>query len=215
MKLSQLSPPLQDDGTVHPSIARDYQPSLDWLQGRMNLEQMIKHDFNPRDIIERLFNLVPVPSMSAERLLEEDGQRMMEVLVEAMKDAFFLKYIQRVSVNDIASDHPDGIMSKIKKVNIGGVFRDVPRVPPSLDWLNALIAMDKQIALRYLGGLKIDGMGDYVRRYFQPLNDHPTLMEGIESQRALKFYKIFGWDRCKQSLDEHDVSQALEMDLGL
>ena len=140
---------------------------------------------------------------------------MLEILVECLKDGYFLREIQRVSLEEIASNHPNGISSKIKQVNVGDSYEPVARIPSQTDWLDLLIAKDKAMALRYLAGLKIGGMGHYVKDYFSVLSDHPTLFESLESQRALKLYKNFGWDGCKQQMRGNEAAQALEIDLGL
>ena len=219
MKLANITPPLQDDGTVHPRIADRYETALDWLQGRIGYQDVQERNQGDkrldRAVIEHLFNLVPITSMDAEQLQDEDGQRMFELLLECLKDGYFLKEIQRVSLESIASNHPNGIMAKTRQVNIGDSYRTVDRLPSKIDWLDLLIAKDPAMALRYLGGLNLKGMGSYVQDYFMPIGEHPSLLQHLDSQRALKFFKIFGWDQCKQHMREQEIAQALEIDLAL
>lgn len=219
MKISDIHPPLQKTGVLHPSIALKYRPALDWLNGRTERNAIIEANAGDRRldraVIEHLFNLVPVTSMDAQRLEGDDAKRMLEILVDCLKDGYFLREIQRVSLEEIASNHPNGISNKVKQVNVGDSWEPVARIPSKTEWLDLLIAKDKAMALRYLSGLKIEGMGHYVNDYFSVLGDHPTLFEGLESQRALKLYKIFGWEGCKQQMQGYEAAQALELDLAL
>jgi hypothetical protein len=219
MNISNISPPIQSDGTIHPTIAARYAIALDWLRADMTLQNVVDENCGDRkldrQVIEQLFNLVPVTSMSAERLKEEDAQRMLDILVGCLEDGYFLKVVQCVSLEEIAANHPDGIMAKTKVVDVGGRYIAVTRNPSRIDWLDALVARNPAMTLRYLGGLNLEGLGDYAKDYFKPLAGHPALLDGLDSQRALKFYKTFGWQECIPRMRENEAAQALEIDLGL
>lgn len=220
MKLNELSPPAQKDGTIHPTTETLYRPLIRLLQGDLTVAELVTLVGNDkkrkRAAIEYLFNLVAVVSAAPAQLQDEVENRFLDVLVELIEDKYFLMDVVRFSMERIASTHPQNPTRRVEHwLNIGSQY--VPWCPehPRTDWLDALTVKSPRAGLNYLAGLKLEDHSDWVYGYFNQLQEKHAILALCDSQRSLKLYKALQWNECLDYVKGPERTKALEIDLGL
>jgi hypothetical protein len=220
MKINELSPPVQGDGTIHPTTETLYRPLIRLLQGDLMVAELVALVGNDkkrkRAAIEYLFNLVPIVSADPKQLQEEAESRFLDVLVELIEDKYFLMDVVRFSMERIASTHLQNPTRRVEHwLNIGSQYQRWHPENPRIEWLDALIAKSPRVGLNYIAGVKPEDHSDWVYGYFNQLQGKHSILALCDSQRALKLYKSLQWNECLDYVKGPERTKALEIDLGL